>query len=364
MHAWAGCPAAAGAVGVGSAADWEQGEFSPCSVCDFTPSSLGSVASASTAIENGFEYHYAAIAQAADEYRVAKERLAPELEAAKGATEGLIGKCAEVARSAGSYRIKAAPPGYRGAVSLVVSTRPVTADEGFESLFVVGGMTLGSRAAVSGATLLEDPSPEGQTVVTALLDGFGGDAGAAVGAARIVLDAWSGLLRVYGEGQEALAGAVEGAAASIPLVGASGLGPWAAGALRGAFATAGLQPARLNALRPVLVNSVHVVAAGEGRFSATYRSVREQALRFSSPTADLFSSVALELEAEALDAVAAGERGIEVARIELPVGGVSIPVTVALPPSLAEGARDLVERCFDAVGSLYGEVTEVIRPWR
>lgn len=364
MHAWSGCPGAAEAVGMGSAADWEAGEFSLCPACEFTSSSLGSVASASTAIENGFEYHYAAIAQAADEYRSAKERLAPELEAAKGAAGDLIGKCAEAARSAGAYRIKAAPPGYRGAVSLVVSTGSVAADKGFESLFVVGGMTLGSRAAVSGSTLLEDPSPEGQTVITALLDGFGQDAGAAVGAARIVLDAWSGLLRVYGKGQEALTGAVEAAASSVPLVSASGLGSWAAGALQGAFSSAGLQPARLNALRPVLVNSVHVVAEGEGRFSATYRSVREQALRFSSPAADLFSSVALELEAEALDAVAAGERGIEVARIELPVGGVSIPVIVALPPSLGEGARSLVERCFDAVGSLYGEATEVIRPWQ
>ena len=39
-------------------------------------------------------------------------------------------------------------------------------------------------------------------------------------------------------------------------------------------------------------------------------------------------------------------------------------VTVALPPSLGDDARDLVGRAFDAAASLYGEVTEVTRPWR
>ena len=364
MHAWEGCPGAVGATGRGSVADLEEGGFAPCASCAFEPASLGNVASASTAIENGFEYHYAAIAQAADDYRAAREELAPVAAQAKGVAGDLIGRCAEAARAAGGFRIEAAPPGCRGAVALVVNVRAVAADGGFESLFVRGGMTLGARAAVSGATLLEDPSPESQTVITALLDGFGRDGGAAVGAGRIVLDCWSGLLRAYGEGQEALAEAVESAASEVPLVSASGLGTWAAGALRDAFAAAGLQPARLGALRPVLVNSAHVAAAGDDRFSATFRSVREQALRFSSPTADLFTSVALELESEALDAVSAAERGVEVARIELPIGDVSIPVTVALPPSLGDDARDLVGRAFDAAASLYGEVAEVTRPWR
>ena len=364
MHAWPGCPGASGSSGRGSAADWEAGAFAVCASCEFTASSLGNVAAASTSIENGFEYHYAAIAQAADDYQAACERLEPELAAVKAAAGGLIERCGEAARSAGAFRIRAAPPGCKGAVALVAAMRPVAAEGGFESLFVVGGMTLGTRAAVSGATLLEDPSPEGQTVITSLLDGFGGGGGAAVGAARIVLDCWSGLLRAYGEGQVALGSAAEAAVASVPLASASGLGGWAAGVLRDALASAGLQPARLDALRPVLVNSVHVASTGEERFSVTYRSVREQALRFSSPTADLFASVALELESEALDAVSAAERGVELARIELPVGDASIPVTVALPPSLTEGARDLVGRCFDAVGSLYAEVTEVVRPWQ
>lgn len=364
MHAWPGCPEAGQATGKGSAADWEAGAFAVCASCGFTAASLGSVAAASTSIENGFEYHYAAIAQAADDYQTARELLEPELAAAKAAVGGLIGQCGEAARSAGSYRIKAAPPGSKGAVALVVVVRPLTADAGFESLFVRGGMTLGTRAAVSGATLLGDSSSEGQTVITALLDGFGGDGGAAVGAARIVLDCWSGLLRTYGEGQAALGDAAEAAISSVPLVSASGLGVWAAKALQDALATAGLHPARLDALRPVLVNSAHVTSAEEGRFSVTYRSVREQALRFSSPTADLFASVALELESEALDAVSAAERGIELARIELPIGGVSIPVTVTLPPSLTEDARDLVRRCFDAVSALYGEATEAVRPWQ
>ena len=106
-----------------------------------------------------------------------------------------------------------------------------------------------------------------------------------------------------------------------------------------------------------------MAAADEGRFAVTYRTVREQALRLSAPTPDLFSSLALELESEALGAVSAAERGIEVARIELPVGGVSVPITLALPPAMADDARDVVGRCFEAVRSLQGALGGA-QPWR
>ncbi|MCI8469591.1 MAG: molybdenum cofactor biosynthesis enzyme [Eggerthellaceae bacterium] len=363
MHAWDGCPNAEGARERGSAAQWERGGFAVCGACEFTAASLGNVAAASTSIDNGFEYHYAAIAQAAADYQEARRALDPEVEQAKGLVRDLIDGCAQAARSAADYRIKADPPGSKGAVALVVGTGGMAADGGFASLFVRGGSTLGVRAAVSGATLVADSSPEGRTVITSLLDGFGRDGGAAVGAGRIVLDCWSGLLRAYADGQQALVGAVGSAAGSLPLVGASGLGTWASGALQDAFAAVGLQPVALDALRPVVVNSAHVAAADEGRFAVTYRTVREQALRLSAPTPDLFSSLALELESEALGAVSAAERGIEVARIELPVGGVSVPITLALPPAMADDARDVVGRCFEAVRSLQGALGGA-QPWR
>ena len=58
MHAWDGCPEAGLVDYYGSAEEWESGSFETCPACKFTASALGSVASASTSIDNGFEYHY------------------------------------------------------------------------------------------------------------------------------------------------------------------------------------------------------------------------------------------------------------------------------------------------------------------
>ena len=52
-----------------SIAQMEAGGNAPCPACGFTAASMGKVAAASTSIENGFEYHYEAVAQAAEEYQ-------------------------------------------------------------------------------------------------------------------------------------------------------------------------------------------------------------------------------------------------------------------------------------------------------
>ena len=106
---------------------------------------------------------------------------------------------------------------------MVVNLVAAPADTGFASSFVGGSSSLGTRAAVSGATLLEEESEEGRTVVSSLLDGLAEDGGAAVGAARFALDVWSLALRAYCDGQEAIDNAIRHSLDSLPLASASGL---------------------------------------------------------------------------------------------------------------------------------------------
>ena len=47
MHAWSGCPKAAGVIGWGSIWQLEQGGYEKCEACEFSASSMGSVAAAS-----------------------------------------------------------------------------------------------------------------------------------------------------------------------------------------------------------------------------------------------------------------------------------------------------------------------------
>lgn len=350
MHAWEGCPGLGLTDYYGSAQTLDQGVFSECPECHFTVAALGSVAAASTSIENGFEYHYAAVAQAADDYRRAMEDAQPLSALAKTKAQGLLDKMVAALQDAGSMRIQARPPGADGCIALVVSSGTATGDL-FESAFVSTPSTLGTRAAIGAATLVADETEEA-SVVGDVLDGFGADGSAAVGAGRIVLDCWAGMLRAYGSGQDGLASAVETALGSLPLAGSAGLGTWAADALRAGLSAVGLQPAETAPLKPVLVNSAAVARADGSAWSVRYLSLRDQALAASLTSADVFASLADRIQRDAYDRLAALE--IEIAVIELPVVGLSLPLTLTLPPAVVQGAQGLVERAVDAVRSASG----------
>ena len=350
MHAWGGCPGLGLTDYYASAQTLDQGGFAECPECHFTVAALGSVASASTSIENGFEYHYAAVAQAAEDYRRAMEEAQPSSALVKTKAQGLLDKAVAALQDVGSMRIEARPPGADGCIALVVSSGG--AGEGlFESAFAGTSNTLGTRAAISAATLIADETEEA-SVVGDVLDGLGADGSAAVGAGRIVLDCWTGMLRAYGSGQDGLASAVEAALDGLPLVGSAGLGTWAADALRTGLSAVGLQPAELVPLKPVLVNSAAVARADGSAWSVRYLSLRDQALGASLTSTDAFASLADRIQRDAYDRLAALE--IEIAVIELPMVGLSLPLTLTLPPAVVQGAQGLVERAVDAVRSASG----------
>lgn len=115
-------------------------------------------------------------------------------------------------------------------------------------------------------------------MVTSFLDGFSGEGSAVVGAAKIALRMWSGFLGVYTQGHDALLETVESVLSGIPLMGASGLGSWASGALKDTVEGFGFAPVDLAARKAVLVNSQHVLKADDSAFSARLLSAKEAAL--------------------------------------------------------------------------------------
>ena len=363
MHAWPGCPQAASASSRGSIQQMESGDFETCPVCEFKASSLGQVASASTSIANGFEYHYEAVADEAEIYEEARRRADAPKNEVKNRVGGLFDKLREVLEDTAGKRIDPEPPGRYGAVAMVVNAGSTPAAGGFASGFVADVGSLGPRAAVSASTLVDEGSDEGRTVLNSALDGLRESGGAAVGAAGIVLDAWSWLLVAYSDGQDAITGAIKKGLNSLPLVGASGLGTWASEKLSDAVKDIGLQPAKVSALKPALVNTAHVAAKGEGSFASGFVSMKQRVIAHPLMSTDLFASLLTDAEKAALAKVDDLGNSIEIASIELlGENGPSIPITIPLPEAVKSQGVGVIQGLFARVRSYYIEVTGV-RIW-
>ena len=358
MHAWSGCPGVDSIVAAGSIAELEAGLFAECPYCEFEASSMGSVASASTSIQNGFEYHYEAVATAAEEYQKAREELDPLTKQVKETTGGWFSDMVDALKSSASKRIDPEPPGAYGAIAFVVNVGSTASDDSFASGFVNASGTLGTRVAVAAATLIDEGSDEGQSAISSLLDGFAEDGGAVAGAGSIVLSCWSSLLTAYANGQNALTEAIESGLNSLPLIGKSGLGTWAASKLRSLIEDVGLQPAEVGALKPVLVNSGHIASKDDSAFASSYLSIKKTVVAHPMMSTSLFSSVLTDAEKQAIAGVEGLGDSIEIASVQL-LGSSEPTISIALP--LPEGVRNTatsaIESVFERIQSVYAQVS-------
>ncbi len=361
MHAWPGCPRVNEIAWVGSIAEMEGASYAECNECHFSASSLGEVAQASSVIENGFEYHYAIVADAARDYEEALERAHPASQEVRDRASSVFDEVVGALKAAGGMRIEAHPPGSKGVVVLVSSIGEDAPAAGFESTFVQAAGALGTRVAVSAATLVADPSGEGPDVLTSMLDGLKPAGGALIGAAGMVLECWSGLLGAYAQGQDSLRETVRSVLGGLPLVGASGLGDWAADAFESAIEAVGLEPANLDALRPVLVNSAHV-AASDGDQAACARLLELKRMAVEHPLAsnDAFTAIVGATERSLFASLDDLGDAIEVATVD--IEGTEVPVTVALPPCAKEFSKGAIERVADMLLAVRSSVAGV-RPW-
>ena len=362
LHAWEGCPGCSGALsaGIASIAAMDGNDaYVTCSYCGFSPSSMGKVASASSNINNGFEYHYNEVAQAAREYQKAISDLGPLNSEVKTLAGGALDRIFDGVAQVCSKRIRILPPGHWGAVA-IVTDRSAPASN-FPSTFVLpqGTEALGPRLALSAATLVRESSDEGKDVLTSFLDGL--DPGsAATGASKIVLKAWSALLGVYANGQESLESAIEGLLNGIPLASASGLGMWAADEFKRRVADAGFDPPDLLSRKAVLVNSAHVLEADPSGFSARLLAAKNAVIDHGEGGVQGAVSA---VESLAHDAVSALSSDFTVATIVLLEGKVEIPITISLPSSVTEGISGLFQAGIDQLYSVATSWTGA-RQWR
>lgn len=363
VHAWNGCPHAQNATGYISIADLDGGEYEICPDCEFTVSSMGKVAAASSSIANGFEYHYNEVAKAAAEYQTERDDYAPQAEKVKGLVGDLfsgIGNCLEQMASA---RIEVAPPGRIGAIAIVANTTAHPASLGFESSFIGDAGSLGARAAISAATLVSDKPEQGATVISSILDGIKGESDSlGIEGADFVLDAWSAVLFAYADGQHAIERGLDEMLSHIPFASASGLGKWASSEFSTAVKKLGLQPADMDAPKPAIVNSLHVLSNDDSSFSVRVISLKKAAGALSGN--DVFAGAINALEREAITSIKDYDGRITIASIGF--GGEnspSIPITIALPDSVKTTSIDIVNGIAGRLREIAASITGV-RQWR
>lgn len=271
LHAWAGCPGVGAVEGKGSLFQQDAGVYGACAECELDAAALGKVAAASTSIENGFEFHYRKVAEAAKEYGAARAEAEPALQQARAMLDDLFAMIGEAMQQAVACRVQANPPGLSGA--LVAVTVDLPAENSPSSFFE--SHDLGSFAAISAAVLAEDGQED---VLSSLLDGAKGEVGEPLtSAGSEVLGLWSALLGAYGSGVDAVIEGVSGLLSSVSLVSASGLGEWASAALEESLAGMGLAPAETSAPKAILSNTSHVASVGTGVLSTAIREAKRAA---------------------------------------------------------------------------------------
>ena len=133
--------------------------------------------------------------------------------------------------------------------------------------------------------------------------------------------------------------------------------------MRGIMKDVGLEPAKLEALKPVLVNSAHVAEKDDGKVGSGLVAVKQQVLAHPLYSTDLFSALLTDAEKTAVSQVEGLGDSIEIASIEL-VGedGPSIPITIPLPDEAKQFGIATIQGIFDRIRSYHAETAEV-REW-
>jgi hypothetical protein len=199
--------------------------------------------------------------------------------------------------------------------------------------------------ALSAAALALDEPSEGNTVLAAFLDRAKENAGGSAWGSGLdlfdgVLGLWGDALLAYNGGVEALSRGVGDFLRSVPLIKATPLASWAERTLSDAIEAVGLEAVDLGAPKPVIVNSIHVIRAGDsGMFSVlgsakeTYGSLPDSGT--GSITTDILDGVVIEVEQQGTEFLEGEITLFTISLGDWP-GAPSIPVSIQLPSSLAQ----------------------------
>jgi len=330
LHAYASCPGATGAsAGVASLSQMSSG-VAECDVCHMGVGDMGKVASASTNIDNGFEYHWKEIVEAAEDYEDAKNKQVDAEEDMKDIAEDASLLYEKALAALAVPRPKLCPAGAWGCVAVVARGSGTATPSELTASFVEG-TDLPAGVAVSAATLAPDEATAQNNVLASLLDGLdvAADSGALAGMADAVLDCWGSLLVSYGSGYQTVSDAADDLFEGIEGVAGEKVASWLQGKLEDLVEVAGFTPCDMSLRKPVLVNTSDVLGQAGLDDDGTLRGLI-QALPPDAGPAQMAYALGIEVVSDAL--------GGTVTIAELPIPGTDATVTLTLDLKELAGA--------------------------
>lgn len=245
--------------------DIEQERATPAAQYGMSLKAMGSVASASTHISNGFEHYWKKVVEASAEYQIQIKKI-EELERAKETSARDAHATYEHALQALALgRPSFCPPGAYGCIAFVTRPSQLRTPDMLGGSFSSSAI-LPAGIALGAACLAPDEHTDNNDVLVRMAD--------AINSQQFPLTAtlignicslWSKLLSAYGAAYANLSTIADDIFAGITNLGGSRVAGWLKSKISETIGGFGFEPVDLRVRKPVRVNSRYVLArAGKG----------------------------------------------------------------------------------------------------
>lgn len=252
--------------GFASLADLDAGAVFESDVTHFNVHTLGKTPLASTAIDNGFEYYWELVADAADKYQQAKDKerriIDESMKAARPGVEAFESALSKLSRTQPLDPQEI----YKGCVSVVFEPHSYQAPC-LLGTFSPASATLSARGAVSAARLMPDNVSVEHNVLSQFFNGLkhrAGVEGAAGTVGDAVFECWGGMLLAYEEGYTDLEHRFKLLLDGCNALGLSKVSSALTSLFTNSIHLAGFAPVDLRTHYPVLCHTSHIFTSEEG----------------------------------------------------------------------------------------------------
>ncbi len=341
IHAYAGCPgySSGSPSGYGSVSEVDSGSVHICEHCRFSATTLGRVPSASTSIDNGFEYYYLAVVEASKDYAQAVEDGEDAKRHLKESRESIGNSLHEALKALAAKRYDPQPPGRYGCICVVIAPNTQLKD----TPFIDGSASIPARVAISGATLAADPADDEGNIISDIAQGLVPSENLGSGLLKLVFGAWGSMLKAYTDGTEGIKQGLDKLLGAIPIVGNT-LSEQATQYFKNALSDAGLEPADLKSYKPVIVNTSRIIERDGGKAAQIIGHMKQAAAMYSAVSIGDIGALIEDIEAvpeiqELLD-----EHGLTIAEIplsDLGVGNGSKKLYLPVPMDISSRLEEL-----------------------